>query len=130
MVSSTATADPHTNGHANGNGHINGKDPLGAKIVAAATAVPGVGIKPRSNGAVGEVYKVQERPFETVRAHQGYESRMTADRMVITPASLHPRSMHGCRLLWSVPCLSSAAKMRERRTGHLREEPRCRRNMA
>ena len=67
MVSSTATAAHQTNGHANGNGHINGKDPLGEKIVAAATAVPGLGIKPRSNGAdVGEVYKVQETPFETV----------------------------------------------------------------
>lgn len=68
MVASTVTATPQTNGHANGNGHINGKDTLGDKIVAAATAVPGVGIKAKSNGSqVGEVYKVQEVPFETVR---------------------------------------------------------------
>lgn len=69
MVPSIATASSNTNGHVNGvNGHVNGKDELGEKIVAAATAVPGVGIKARSqNGQhVGEVYKVQEVPFETV----------------------------------------------------------------
>lgn len=64
MVPSIATAQ-QANGHVNG--HVNGKDELGAKIVAAATAVPGVGVKATTNGKhVGEVYKVQEVPFETV----------------------------------------------------------------
>lgn len=68
MVASTATANgAATNGHTNGHSNGNGKDELGAKIVAAVTAVPGVGIKATTNGnSHAEVYKVQETPFETV----------------------------------------------------------------